>query len=169
MELTNQDVHTASLDTNTGGIMPSSTEFNYGDSIPATFNLRNEYISTDVLETLNVTNIGEWEVCLYMRMQNNDDSILCTSPSIDGSSGIDEDTGLPTLDYTGSVEIPASSTTSARLPETTYGNGFDLYVQDENGLKILGPGTFYLAKTEGIKAAEMVTAEINHPLAKWGH
>lgn len=152
-ELTNRD-YTARLDSNTHGIEPSSVEFKYGDVIDATFKLHNDYISTDVLESLNVTNIDEWEVCLYMRMQNNDDSILCANPSITGKGEVDPDTGLLTLDYTGYVEIPGSSTTSARLEEATYGTGFDLYVQDENGLKIIGPGTFYMAKTEGMKPAQ---------------
>lgn len=141
---------TAAMDVSVG-VTLSDTEVEYGTPVTATFDIKTADVSLDALQMINVTKSENWEVCLYMRMQNNDDSILCLPTDVTGVATVDELTEIPDLDM--AAEVTLTDTSAEKLPEAVYGAGFDVYLQDENGVKIIGPGTFYLSPT-----AEMITA-----------
>lgn len=113
------------------GVTLSDTEVEYGTPVTATFDIKTADVSLDALQRINVTKSDDWEVCLYMRMQNNDDSILCLPADVKGEATVDEATGIPDLDMT--AEVTLDNTSAETLPEALYGLGFDVYLQDENG------------------------------------
>ena len=74
---------------------------------------------------------------------------------------------LPNLDYTGNAVI--TDTSWKTLNEKRFGNGFDVYLLDQNGAAIMGPGTFYIIKTEDqIEADAQVEKGKKNELAKNG-
>mmetsp|Transcript_28911 Transcript_28911/g.64780 ORF Transcript_28911/g.64780 Transcript_28911/m.64780 type:complete len:487 (+) Transcript_28911:146-1606(+) len=151
------------------GVTLSDTEVEYGTPVTATFDIKTADVSLDALQRINVTKSDDWEVCLYMRMQNNDDSILCLPADVKGEATVDEATGIPDLDMT--AEVTLDNTSAETLPEALYGLGFDVYLQDENGVKIIGPGTFYLSPTAEMIAAadEEVSARETVHVVKGNH
>lgn len=151
------------------GVTLSDTEVEYGTPVTATFDIKTADVSLDALQRINVTKSDDWEVCLYMRMQNNEDSILCLPADVKGEATVDEATGIPDLDMT--AEVTLKDTSAETLPEALYGLGFDVYLQDENGVKIIGPGTFYLSPTAEMIAAadEEVSARETVHVVKGNH
>ena len=74
---------------------------------------------------------------------------------------------LPNLDYTGNAII--TDTSWKTLNEKRFGTGFDVYILDQNGAAIMGPGTFYIIKTEDqIEADAQVEKGKKNELAKNG-
>lgn len=141
---------TAAMDLSPG-VTLSDTEVEYGTPITATFEITAEHVSLDALLQINATNTADWEACVYQRMQNNDEPIYCIPANVVGDATVDEVTGVPSLDMT--AEVTFEDTSATTLPEIQYGLGFDLYIQDENGVKVVGPGTFYLTPTPDMIAA----------------
>jgi len=141
------------------GVTLSGTHVEYGTSVKATFDVKTADVSLSALQMIDVANSANWKVCLYMRMQNNDDPILCVPAKVEGEGAVDEATGIPNINYI--AEATLDDTSAATLPEADYGLGFDVYLQ-EDLVKILGPGTFYLKQT-----AEMIAAaeDVVHPSA----
>jgi len=76
---------------------------------------------------------------------------------------------IPTLDLSGSAAFTATDVDT--LDPKKFGNGFDIYLLDENGEAIIGPGTVYFKKTDDMVEEEAAATKKlpNHALAKFNH
>ena len=114
----------------TRGVTLSDNEVEYGTPVEATFEVKTDEISLDALQAIDVAT-ADWRVCLYMRMQNNNDPIQCVEANVEDEVTVDETTGIPDLDMI--VDVVFGDTSAGDLPEITYGRGFDVYFQDGDG------------------------------------
>lgn len=98
--------HSAQMDENDAGVAVDATEYEYGAPVAVTFELTNDLVPTDVLETLKVDNKGKWTVGLFMRMADPQGGsltpIVSITPNIDcgvnrralqGEGVVDQDAG----------------------------------------------------------------------------
>jgi len=184
--------HSAHLDTNNNGITVNATEYTYGTPIIANFELTNDLIAADVLATMNVDNMDEWTMGLYMRMADPQGGalspILSITPTIDdaGVRRMLQDTDVtttttteptmpaepaapPTLNLVGSATF--SPTDAVTLNSNKYGTGFDIFLLDENGRAIIGPATLYMLPTQAMQDEEEANKGKvpNYGLVKFDH
>lgn len=224
--------HSGAMDRNDHGIHPDAIEYEYGAPISLSFDLTTELVSSqDVLMGLNLENVDQWKLGVYMRMadpqggkvapifsvtpeiRNLDDGVRRilqndvgntggrlgnngngiggnnpgqgNNPDPDSTGPADpdpedptepeepppenENQEPPTLNFAGAAII--TSTDVQTLDPNKVGTGFDIYLIDENGAAIIGPGTVYLIKTEAMAEQEAaVTKKMpNHLLARFDH
>jgi len=138
------------MDTNDNGIATDAFEYEYGADIEVSFELTNDRVRYEVLSKLDVENIGQWTVGVFMRMEDPQDGgvppILAVQPTIENAG--DEPAAPPNINYKGTATISAANTKASVLDANKFGTGFDVWLLDEDGRGIIGPASFYMIQTE---------------------
>lgn len=154
-----------SPDTHLGpGITLSTSAISSSDSIDVSFTISPEYY-VDGRVAPNAKHIDEWSVGIYMHMSDPQGGalppIVSLRPHFDGRGDRE---GSVTF---GKETVNEMEGTDPSWPLDTlaYGNGFDVWVLDENGGAVVGPEWFTLTSLE----VSSSIGAIHHPLAAHGH
>jgi hypothetical protein len=126
-------------------------EYYFGEDIEGTIELTDEYITAAVQEYLNMTYVEEFQVALYPLMGR---------PQCGQSDPITTATPEFPVDSDGNIEFASGTfTIPTEKKFKKEGQGFDIYVIDENLCEVLGPKKVTLTLTPEEEKEEIDAAK----------
>jgi hypothetical protein len=160
------------LSTESGITLDAST-YTAGDDVEVEFTVLPEYyVNSEV--TLNMTNVDDWSVGIFMHMSDPQGGALPPIVSLKPNIEYDRD-GTMTGSVTFGSDVVSSmggSDPAWPLDLIAYGIGFDVWLLDEKGAAIMGPEWFSLEPVEEESTVNgfFEGSDIPmHPLMEHGH